>query len=83
MSNKELIKTVQELIKRVEELESKETEPTKPLYSIPEVAKVLGVTKEAVYCMIKRGEIPAVKIGTMKVRASDICNLIGARTVNG
>ena len=55
MTNKELQNVVHELIGRVEELEKRTLGLNKALYSVQEVAEILGVTREAVYCMIKRG----------------------------
>ena len=51
-------------------------EPKKELYTVIEVGERLGVSKEAVYLMIKRGEIPTVKIGSMKIRACDLEKLL-------
>lgn len=77
MTNKELQNLVKELIKRVEELEGKALGLNKPLYSIQEVADMMGVTREAIYQRINRGEIPAIKCGTKKIRAIDIAHLMG------
>lgn len=77
MTNKELQNVVQELMKRVDELERRTLGLNKALYSVQEVAEILGVTREAVYYMIKRGELPAIKFGTTKIRAVDIAELMG------
>lgn len=77
MTNKELQNVVHELIGRVEELEKRTLGLNKALYSVQEVAEILGVTREAVYCMIKRGELPAIKFGTTKIRAVDIAEVMG------
>lgn len=77
MTNKELQNVVQELMKRVEELERRTLGLNKALYSVQEVAEILGVTREAVYYMIKRGELPTIKFGTTKIRAVDIAQVMG------
>ncbi len=77
MTNKEMQQVVQELLKRVERLEHTPAGFDKAIYSIQEVADMMGVTREAVYQRISRGEIPTIKLGTTKVRAVDIANLIG------
>lgn len=76
MSNNELVKRIEELARRIEELESNTIKLDKLLYTVPEVANMLGVTKEAVYYMIKRGELPTIKLGTTRIRAVDINNLL-------
>ena len=35
--------------------------------TIPELAKLLGVSRIAIYRRVKKGEIPAIKIGRMHV----------------
>lgn len=77
MSTVEIIRRMEELTKRIEQLESNTINFDKLLYSVPEVAEMLGVTREAVYHMIKRGELPTIKIGTTKIRAVDIEKLLG------
>lgn len=77
MTNKELQNAVLELVKRVEGLETKTLGLNKPLYSVQEVADLLGITREAVYYMIKRGELPTIKFGTTKIRAVDIAGVMG------
>lgn len=77
MNYAELLQRIEELSKRVEELERNNIDFDKELYTVPEVAKMLGLTREAVYCMIKRGELPTIKLGTIKIRAVDIHNLLG------
>lgn len=38
------------------------------LYTVTEVAKLLKVNRTFVYELINRGELPAVKIGSLKIR---------------
>lgn len=42
----------------------------KHLYSVAEVAQILGKTTQAVYGMIERGELETTKLGTTKVLGS-------------
>lgn len=74
----ELMEQIKHLDSRIEELEKATINNEKQLYTVAEVANILGVTKEAVYYMIKRGEIPTIKLGTMKIRAIDLDNLLRA-----
>ena len=78
MSMEELMNQIKHLNSRIEELEKAAVSNGKQLYTVAEVANILGVTKEAVYYMIKRGEIPTIKLGTMKIRAIDLDNLLRA-----
>lgn len=78
MSTEELMNHIKHLDNRIEELEKASALGNKQLYSVAEVARMLGVTKEAVYYMIKRGEIPTIKLGTMKIRGIDLDNLLKA-----
>lgn len=77
MDYAELLQRIEELTRRVEELERNNIDFDKELYTVPEVAKMLGLTREAVYHMIKRGELPTIKLGTIKIRAVDIYKLLG------
>ena len=38
------------------------------LYTVTEVARLLKVNRTFVYELINRGELPAVKIGSLKIR---------------
>lgn len=42
------------------------------LYTISEVAKLLKVNRTFVYDLINRGEIPAVKVGSLKIRRTTL-----------
>lgn len=55
------------------------------LYTVPEAASVLGVSRGFVYSLINAGEIRAVELGTnckgkMRVRADDLQSFIDGRT---
>lgn len=38
------------------------------LYTVKEVSKILKVNVHYVYALIKKGKLPALKIGSLKVR---------------
>lgn len=40
----------------------------KMVYTVAETAAILGVNKDFVYRLIKNGSLPAMKIGSMKIR---------------
>lgn len=42
------------------------------LYTITEVSKLLKVNRNFVYDEIKKGELKAIKIGSLKVRKTDL-----------
>lgn len=78
MTTKELIRMTEELKERVEKLEAQSHGYDKLLYSVPEVADMFGVTKEAIYKRIKKGELPTIKLGTTKIRACDLREIMGS-----
>lgn len=78
MTTKELIRMTEELKERVEKLEVQSYGYDKPLYSVSEVADMFGVTKEAIYKRIKKGELPTIKLGTIKIRACDLREIMGS-----
>lgn len=47
-------------------------EPYKPLYTVKEVAKILKTNPDFVYGMVNQKELPALKLGSIKVRGSDL-----------
>ena len=48
--------------------------------TIPELAKLLGVSRIAIYKRVKKGQIPAVKIGrTYVITDMTIANILGKR----
>lgn len=47
-----------------------------PLYNIAEVAKLLKTNKNFVYEEIRKGKIPVLKMGSYKVRGTDLENYI-------
>ena len=46
------------------------------IYTVPEVAKILGVNKGSVYALIHSGALPAIKFGTYKVPAFEVDNFL-------
>ena len=50
----------------------------KELMTIAELAKILGISRIAVYKKVKKGQIKAVKIGkTYAIPAQNIANILG------
>lgn len=49
-----------------------------PLYTVPEVAKVLKTNRERVYKLINTGELPYILLGSKKIRGMDL-----ERYING
>ena len=50
------------------------------LVTIPELAKMLGVSRIAIYNRVKSGEIPATKVGrTYVITDKTIANILGRR----
>lgn len=47
-------------------------EPYKPLYTVKEASKVLKVNTDSVYDLIKKRQLPALRLGAMKIRGSDL-----------
>ena len=48
------------------------------LYTVPEVAKILGVNKGSVYSLIHKGVLTAIKFGRYKVPEFAIANFLQA-----
>jgi excisionase family DNA binding protein len=44
----------------------------KALYKVKEVAEILLVNPASVYKLIRSGELPAIKLGEIKVRGRDL-----------
>lgn len=51
------------------------------LYTVREVAEILKVNRNYVYDIINRGELKSVKIGSIKVKKSDLENYINSKEV--
>lgn len=77
MTNKELAKQVKEILRRLEELEARKVELADEFYSVKQFAKMMHVSVATAYNILNRNQIETVKLGTTKVRASDIEKLIG------
>ena len=51
---------------------------SKKYLTIPELAKLLGVSRIAVYNRVKKGQIPAIKIGrTYVIMDQEIADILG------
>ena len=49
--------------------------------TIPELAKLLGVSRIAIYNRVKKGQIPATKVGrTYVITDQTIANILGKKT---
>ena len=48
----------------------------KLLYTVKETSKTLGVNVHVVYELIKKGLLPAMKLGSLKVRKKTIENFV-------
>ena len=49
------------------------------LYTVSEVAKLLKVNRNFVYNIINKGELKAVKVGSIKVRKCDLDEYINGQ----
>lgn len=47
-------------------------EAYKPLYTVKEASKVLKVNTDSVYDLIKKRQLPALRLGAMKIRGSNL-----------
>ena len=46
--------------------------PYEPLYTVIEVAKILKVNADSVYALINQNQLPGLKLGSIKIRGSDL-----------
>ena len=46
------------------------------IYSVKEVAKILHTSPNYVYCLIEKGYLPAIKLGSVKVLKSSLENFL-------
>ncbi len=54
-----------------------------PLMTVPEIAKLLRTSKMNIYRLIRRGELPAIRIGhKLRVRRSDLKSYLESCTAN-
>ena len=44
----------------------------KPLYTIPEVAKLFQINKKTAYDLCRTGQLKCLKLGSLKVRAEEV-----------
>ena len=51
------------------------------IYTIPEVAEYLKMSRSKVYALVKKGRIPFIKIGkNVRIRQSDLMNWLEEQT---
>ena len=68
------------------------------LYTVDEVSKMVGTNKNYIYALINKGLLPAMKLGSLKIRRSsllkflndydnkdltDINNIVDLKIING
>ena len=46
------------------------------LYTLPEVAKILRVSRKSIYRYIESGKLKAIKIGQWRIKESDLNKLL-------
>lgn len=51
------------------------------LYTVSEVAKLLKVNRNFIYDIIKKGELRAIRVGSIKIRRDDLEAYINEREV--
>lgn len=51
------------------------------LYTVREVAKLLKVNRNFVYDIIKKGELKAIRVGSIKIKRDDLEAYINQREV--
>ena len=56
-------------------------EAFKPLYTVKEVAGVLKSNQNFVYDLVNSGQLPALRLGTIKIRGKDLENFINTYPV--
>lgn len=76
---RKLLERISRLEKQVAQLYSiaENNSFDKHVYSVSEVAEMLGITSQAVYLMIHRGELETVKLGTIKVLGESLRSKLG------
>ena len=75
----QLIKKVNQLEKTVAKLQEafENNKLEKAFYTVREVAEMLHRTPRAIYNMIERGELDAVKLGGIKIKGDSIRDKLG------
>ena len=53
-----------------------------PLYTVTEVAKLLNVNRNFVYDLIRKGELEAVKVGSIKVKKEALTKYVNEQIYN-
>lgn len=47
-------------------------QPYKPLYTVKEAAQLLLMNTDSLYTIIRKGELTALKLGSLKIRGTDL-----------
>lgn len=53
-------------------------EPYQPLYTVKEAAKILRVNVNMVYDLVNKGQLPALRLGAIKIRGVDLERFINS-----
>ena len=75
----QLIKKVNQLERTVAKLQEafENNKIEKSFYTVREVAEMLHRTPRAIYCMIERGELDTVKLGSIKIKGDSLRDMLG------
>lgn len=46
--------------------------PYEPLYTVKEAAKILKMNTDSVYSLVRERQLPGLKLGSLKIRGSDL-----------
>lgn len=57
--------------------------PYEPLYTVKEVAKILKTNSDLVYGLIREKQLPGLKLGSMRIRGSDLERFIEKYPISG
>lgn len=57
--------------------------PYEPLYTVKEVAKILKTNSDVVYGLIREKQLPGLKLGSTRIRGSDLERFIEKYPENG
>ena len=63
--------------------ENRMVEAFKPLYTVKEAAKILKSNPNMVYDLVNSGQLPALRLGAIKIRGKDLENFINSYPVHG
>ena len=72
VTNKELFKLYEELKDQVETLGEGGIVLANESYKVKDAAKILGMSLEGTYKLIRKGRLPSVKTNITRIRAKDL-----------